>query len=159
MNTARRARSGREGFTLVELLMVIAIVGILVQITAPSLGGVLRTWRSKQAADQIAADFMYARSLALRSGGRVAVVFDSDRQYRIEDGTAPDVILRKSVDLAREYGTVRLIRPGGVSEIVFNGRGMATSGAGAFVVESTSDGRTRQDTLWLSVLGMVRREG
>lgn len=159
MKTARRARSGREGFTLIELLVVIAIVGILVQIVVPPMGGVLRSWRAKEAANQIAADISYARALAIRSGGDVSVVLDGNQRYRIEEGTGVDLVVRKSVDLTREYGPVTLTPPAGVTAIAFNARGMVVTGAGEFVVESSSNGGVRRDILRLSMLGMVRREG
>lgn len=159
MKTTHRVLSGRDGFTLIELLVVIAIVGILAQIVVPPMGGVLRSWRSKQAADQIAADFSYARSLAVRSGAGSRLVFVSDQQYRIEEGSGAGAVVKKSVDLSREYGPVRLLPADGAAELVFNARGMALTGAGVFVVESESAGSVRRDSLWVSVLGMVRREG
>lgn len=156
MKSTQRVRKDRAGFTLIELLVAIAIVGILAQIVVPPMGGVLRSWRSKQAADQVAADLSYARALAIRAGG-AKVVFVSDQRYRIEEGAAATV--QKTVDLSREYGPVRLLPPSGATELVFNARGMALTGAGKFTVESESAGSIRRDSFWVSVLGMVRREG
>lgn len=153
-------RLDRGGYSLIELLTVLVIVGIATQLAVPSVSGMLRTWRSKQAASQVTADLAYARMLAIRSGAGASVVFLGSDEYRVEEGVAPaTVTARKTVDLQDEFGPVVVQRPAGVDVIVFNPRGMATSGAGVFVVQSSSSGTMRQDTLWVSVLGMVRREG
>jgi prepilin-type N-terminal cleavage/methylation domain-containing protein len=159
MKSTQRVRRDRAGFTLIELLVAIAIVGILAQIVVPPMGGVLRSWRSKQAADQIAADFSYARALAIQSVSGAKIVFLSEQRYRIDQGVGTGATVQKTVDLGREYGPVRLVPPSGVTEIRFNTRGMAITGAGQFVVESESAGSMRRDTFWVSTLGMVRREG
>jgi prepilin-type N-terminal cleavage/methylation domain-containing protein len=158
MNKTRRPALGRGGFSLIELLTVLVLVGILSQIAAPSLLGMVRTWRSKQAADQLSADLAYARLVAIRSGVGAAIVFEGDTGYRITEGTGASAPVQKRVDLTLDYGPVRLQVPDGVAQIHFNSRGMALQGSGVFVLEARAGGAMRADTLWLSALGMVRRE-
>ena len=51
--TRRIARAGERGFTLMEILVALAIVGIIVAITAAALGGRATTTRLQSVASQI----------------------------------------------------------------------------------------------------------
>lgn len=61
----------QPGFTVVELLVTIAIVGILAAIAAPSFIGVVNTNRLAANANELLSIIQYARSEAVRSNSRV----------------------------------------------------------------------------------------
>lgn len=69
------ASPDRRGFTLVELLTVVVLVGLLAALVAPSFGGALARVRTRAALDRFAADLYHARVLAVRSGRPVVVRF------------------------------------------------------------------------------------
>jgi len=68
----------RAGFTLIELVMVIVLLGILAVYAAPKLGSI-STVKASAFADKLRADIRYAQTLAMSSGMR----------YRIYVNTAP----------------------------------------------------------------------
>lgn len=61
------------GFTAAELMVVLAIMAIVVALAAPSLHGLIDRWRVRQAAEGLQSTLYYARSEAIRRGGRVAM--------------------------------------------------------------------------------------
>lgn len=61
------------GFTLVELLIVLVVLGVLVVLVAPNLGPILDRNAARATANTLVADFAFARGEAVRRGGSVAV--------------------------------------------------------------------------------------
>jgi type IV fimbrial biogenesis protein FimT len=68
---------GRAGFTLVELMITIAVLAILTTLAAPSLAERLGRQRLESAAQTLAADLAQARLEAVSSGQTMFVVFDA----------------------------------------------------------------------------------
>ena len=66
-------RRGYVGFTLIELVVVIAIVGFLTSFAAPALRGFLVNQRVKTVAYELIADLTLARSEALKRGRAVTL--------------------------------------------------------------------------------------
>ena len=59
--------SGRSGFTLIELVMVLAIIGLITAIAAPRYAASLARYRAESAARRVAADLALARREAAAS--------------------------------------------------------------------------------------------
>lgn len=68
----------KTAFTLVEMLLVLAIMGIITAITIPRLGGVLKGSRLKSASRAVIRLGRYARSMAVLHQVPTVVVFDMD---------------------------------------------------------------------------------
>ena len=68
-----RAFKTPHGFTLLELMIVLAIVAILVTLAAPSLARMLQSNTRSSALNTFLADMGYARSEAIRRGGGVVL--------------------------------------------------------------------------------------
>ncbi len=115
------------GVTLIELMTVLVIVGIMIGLAAPSMSGILGVNRAESAASQVAADLMYARILAVRSGDPVTVTFSSTGYQITTSGAATP---SKSMNMAQDYPMTTLTPP--ATQVNFNTRGLVTSGAGDF---------------------------
>ncbi len=75
---AGAARRHRRGFTLMELMITIAIAAILVGLSASPMSQLFASNRVQTEASSFVADLMYARSEAIRRGQGVSVCASSN---------------------------------------------------------------------------------
>ena len=74
----------RDGFTLLEIVVVVALIGLLMVALTPRLGGGMSR-RLENAVDQIEADLRYAGQRAVATGKLHRWTVDLDEQlYRVE---------------------------------------------------------------------------
>jgi type IV fimbrial biogenesis protein FimT len=69
-----------RGFTLVELIFVIAIAAILCAISLPALGNLMQSSQSRSAHNQLITALNLARSTAVARGGEVVLCPSTDQQ-------------------------------------------------------------------------------
>jgi type II secretory pathway pseudopilin PulG len=127
----------RTAFTLLELVMILAIVATLAAIAAPRYAAALTSYRAEGAGRRIVADLELARATAQAQSSRVTVYFDvvNDR-YDIPgvpslDDPGTDV----GVDLSGEPHRADLVAAnfGGDDKISFDGYGI-TDNSGVIAV-------------------------
>jgi prepilin-type N-terminal cleavage/methylation domain-containing protein len=143
----------QPGFTLLELVVVVAILGVVCAVALPALGDGLRRWRLHGAVREVATILKFARNQTVAGRASVQVVFDRSRNVywldRAESG------LRSTLDEVREKGIRLYAMPAGIrlgevaaagadpgvdrAGIVFYPRGNAT---GAEVEVRDERGRT-----------------
>ena len=75
------AKKGKDGFSFVELMVVIALIGILSAISIPSFLRELPEKRLKAAARNVYADLQKARLLAVKKNKKVTVRFNEAEGY------------------------------------------------------------------------------
>jgi prepilin-type N-terminal cleavage/methylation domain-containing protein len=159
-------RRGVEGFTLVELMIVLAILAILGTVATPNLLSAVPGIRTAGASRQVLADFRLARTLAIDKGVPAVVEFDDPAagHYRVfldQDGdtaytAGTDTWLREA-NLGDQYKGVVLksndaaapadgvdLDGADANVIVFRLNGTA-SGSGAVYLMPGQDAGTRSD--------------
>jgi prepilin-type N-terminal cleavage/methylation domain-containing protein len=73
------------GFTVVEILIVVVIMAIMAVMVVPMMTSAA-SMQIRSAANMVAADLEYAKSMAISRGQKFSVVFDKAAEsYRIED--------------------------------------------------------------------------
>ena len=92
MLNAKR-RPDAAGFSLLELLIVVAIIAAMAAVSLPSIGRYIRNFRIKGASQQVATEMNVARSKAIMKNVNLGVVFAvvNSTQYGwvIEDDQQP----------------------------------------------------------------------
>ena len=73
-----KARHRSQGFTLIELMVVVALAAVLVALTAPSFSNFLSKRRVEGIVAELATDLQYARSEAVARNQNVSVTFGTN---------------------------------------------------------------------------------
>lgn len=99
VSSIRRQRLG-PGFTLLELLVVLALATLLIALVPPLISAALPGVELKSSARKVAAGLRLAREEAIRNGLDVALTIDlEDHSYQVE-GPFRRVALPKGVELS-----------------------------------------------------------
>ncbi len=88
--SSKRRGYGEGGFSLVEVLVVVAILTIIAAIAVPSVSNWLSSLKYKETAWDILSKSRLARQLAITKNREHRVEFDMDgRRYRVTEGNEP----------------------------------------------------------------------
>lgn len=111
-----------RGFTLIEMVMVLAIFGIVVSFAYYRTSPALERARVNRVAALLAADLQYAQVVAARQRRPVAVIVSpSVQSYLIRDTQSPTVFRERYVGPDTEYGVDDLSVSPTTMEIFPNG--------------------------------------
>lgn len=95
---------GRRGYTLIELVLVIVLMGILTATAFVALGPSLDRGRVRAAARVIASDLQYAQLLAVRHRTPIQVLFvSSAKQVIIRERQTSTILRTRSLGSNTEF--------------------------------------------------------
>ena len=143
-----------RGFTVLEVLLVVAILALAAAITAGALTGGFRGMELRATAKEMAANLRYTRARAISTGQPQRFVVDPDAHaWSAPNGRDGEIPPRLSV----EFTGARETQPAeGQGAIVFFPDGAATGGRITLAVE---DAAWRIDVAWLTGEVRVERAG
>lgn len=128
-------RGASPGFTLTELMVVIALIAILLTAATPAMISYLRQRGVREAADQLYADMQRAKLLAISRGADCVITVDTaNNNYRIS-------LTNQVIDLnVYRGGVIFTNNPvATAAEITFNPRGLCNPPGGSIVL-TNADG-------------------
>ena len=150
----------RSGFTLVEMLIVVTIVGILASVIVPTLSSTSGAVALEAMARTLAADIRGARQSAVQYNGSFAVTFDlANNSYQTKpvSGSAPGMINVLAHSGSGSTIDLDTFGAGGRnhSHVVLGGAALKTSKSSVVDVTFTSSGgtgpaRTQDTVIWLA---------
>lgn len=88
MTSLYKTQNNQQGFTLVELVVVILIIGILSISVAPRFFGVT-SYEDRRAVDELLAALRYSQQLAMARGGNI--------QITINSGPNPNYVVQRTI--------------------------------------------------------------
>lgn len=158
-----------RGFTLIELMVAIAVVSVLLAMALPSFQGTIRANRLATTTNAFIASIALARSEAIRSSRGAAVCSSANGTacggtwndgwlvWTDVNGNAAIDTGETVVRYVQGNAKLSLTASGSATSIVFNGRGGATS-TPTFTLRPTScpAGQQLTNTLTMNASGQIK---
>jgi prepilin-type N-terminal cleavage/methylation domain-containing protein len=116
----RPRRRDAAGFSLAELMVAIAIAGIIMAVGLPSLWTYLRTATMRAGAEEMVTTLNGGRQLAIRSNTTVCVTHDNTRVQLRVGGCAGTIWTGPGTDAAGNITLANGLRAGGTQNFCYN---------------------------------------
>lgn len=144
----KSALNDAQGFTLVELMTVVAIIGVVVMLAIPNLQALSRRIQTDLFARELASELRQARQLAITQRDRVYLVFDREQRVILAQ-VGEDRVPHHSFQYAER--AMDLDEPSAGSDLIFHPSGR--SATATTIRFRHAEGETR--TITVSLTGRV----
>jgi general secretion pathway protein H len=140
-----RNMQGQSGYTLVEMLVVLVLMGMATAISLPYATSSGRAQKLDATASQLAALFRQAQTLAYVTNKDVKVSLERDSRKWLVDGSSPQLQLDQSISV------IAMTIEGQISEKEINYRFFPAGGSsGGRVVLEANKNKAVVDLNWLT---------
>jgi Tfp pilus assembly protein FimT len=152
-----RYLNNSKGVTIIEIVIVTAILGIAAELVAHNVVSQMPKYRLQGAARRIALDLMEARSRAINQSVDIVITFQADaRQYDVErdndfDGIVDDQIVAQ--DIRNDFPGILVAVNN--TPLTFNPRGFSDTSS-TITVSTQSTSGPIEKKIEVSLAGMVR---
>jgi type IV fimbrial biogenesis protein FimT len=160
-----------SGFTLIEVMVSLAILGILAALAAPSFSDSIKKYRVKAIKDDLIASMQMARTEAIRRGRAVGLIRENAATdctvngaswncgWRIVVDTSGD----RAIDNSERNDPANILQvttiplgynvthTGDTNQMIYNVWGQATGVGQSFVISNSADGSTGAATVTVCV--------
>ena len=129
-----------RGFTLIELMVTVAVAAILVAVAAPSFQAFFNRNRIATVTNDYIAAINYARSEAVKGGGNATLCMSNNNASCTGTGWSNGWIVTVGTALKRTHGPINAgnVAMGGTqTSFMFNGLGALTTAAGGLGMGDT----------------------
>jgi type IV fimbrial biogenesis protein FimT len=160
-----------SGFTLIEVMVSLAVLGILAALAAPSFSDAIKKYRVKAIKDDLIASMQMARTEAIRRGKAVGLIREIAAADCTVNGASWNCGWRIVIDASGDRAIdsterndpanilkVTTIPPGynvthtgDTNQMIYNVWGQATGVGQSFVISNSADGSTGAATMTVCI--------
>lgn len=141
----KKTRDNTNGFTLIEVMVVIAILAVVTAIAMPEFGKKVRAYRMSSAVRELQSAVQGARMTAIRRGANIGLSLDLDNDLCttfVDDGANQLVLEGDDTvisTLSMPSGVDLYATDTGGTMILFSSRGLVNSPAVTEIIELQND--------------------
>lgn len=115
-------RVSARGFSLIELLVALAVFGILILAAMPSYSSWLQSTKVRNTAESMLSGLQLARSEALRRNTSVEFAIGANSDWTVAVATPPETIQTRPSGQG-SHGTAVTVTPAAATRVTFNSLG------------------------------------
>lgn len=133
-----------RGFTITELMVVLAIVGVLTVIATPNLSRWSTSIRMESATREIASTLQLARTRAITQNASIRITFDtSANTYQLQQRDSVDTTKWNNIESAKKLPNgVQLVSVSGNPITFQSGRGSTFPGNNGTITVQNTQGKS-----------------
>lgn len=153
-------RTGRSGFTVVEVTLTVVVLSIMLALALPGLARSARATKTRSAAAQFASTHALARASAMRYGRTAELHIDAaSKRFWVEVDTSAVGGVTDTIGTIQNLTDDPLVMTSSRALLCFDRRGLATTANTCEPGDATITFAigTRADTVTTSVLGKIVR--